>query len=94
MDFPIMFCNACGVILGIMQLCLYHRVSQYPNLSLIDLDKIAENRKHFSDVASGKEYSKLPGMDEIDEEQPDFNTIGGGTNPYESNNSMGDFDAI
>ena len=94
MDFPIMFCNACGVILGIMQLCLYHRVSQYPNLSLIDFDKIAENRKHFSDVASGKEYSKLPGMDEIDEEQPDFNTIGGGTNPYESNNSMGDFDAI
>ena len=54
----------------------------------------AENRKHFSDVASGKEYSKLPGMDEIDEEQPDFNTIGGGTNPYESNNPMGEFDAI
>ena len=87
-DLPISFCNICGVLLGICQLCLYHRVSKYPNLSLIDMDKL-KGRRGNGEING---YKSLPGMDDTLEEEPDLNTVGSG-NPYEKD-AMDDFDAI
>ena len=88
-DGAILFCNICGVLLGAVQLGLYYRVSKYPDLSLVNLDKISSNS-----AVNLEEYSQLPGSDDALGEQRDLNLPKIDENADNFGVSQDDFDAI
>lgn len=88
-DGAILFCNLCGVFLGLAQLGLYYRVSRYPDLSLVDLDKISSTSS-----VNLEQYSQLPGSDDALEEQPDLNLPKIHQQPENFGVTQDDFDAI
>ena len=88
-DGAILFCNICGVFLGLVQLGLYYRVSQYPDLSLINLDKISSNS-----AVNLDQYSQLPGSDDALGAEGDLNLPKIDENIDNFGVNQDDFDAI